>query len=326
MPPNQFLEASNPATHPDEGAARTVIAQTSVVLSPVLADAAAVPAGLSQSSTKDIAAAQAPALLTRSDLETYFSQVAAELEAAHELVQQASLAGEGQAHPATLVDSLPPRCVVSLRPPPDCAELQPASQVTLALEGLLKKLLEHPNNATPSTLQALANAVDLLRDLCVPGLPAGLASDPPVQLLVVDDDPLARRAIICGLQLAFGRPDNAPDGETAVALATDKAFDVIFMDVQMPGMDGFNACLKIHETDANRDTPVVFVTTHADEETRRTSVQCGGSDFISKPFLCSELTLKALTFSMRGRLQKLKAAEIEGMDVGMKDACLVRAL
>jgi len=222
------------------------------------------------------------------------------------LVQSASQVGEGSGRQAMLVDLY--RHICTFGPIPDCASLQPASQVAAAIEALLKKLLENPNNASSSTLQTLGTAIELLGDLCVPGLRADLATVPPVRLLVVDDDPLARRAITGALQLKFGRPESATDGAAALELATEKSFDVIFLDVQMPGMDGFNACARIHETEANRHTPVVFVTSHIDEETRRVAEQSGGSDFISKPFLCSELALKAHTFMLRRRLRELETS------------------
>jgi CheY-like chemotaxis protein len=217
-----------------------------------------------------------------------------------ELIKLAGEAQPGDARQEMLGDLY---CsVTSLAPPVDGARLGPAGRLTVALESLLRKLLQHPENTTPSTFQTLAAAVDLLGDLCALGPSACLASGPPIHLLVVDDDPLARRALAGGLQLVFGQPDTAADGEAAVALAAQKAFDVIFMDVQMPGMDGFAACSKIRETPANRHTPVVFVTNHNREETRRAAFQSGGNEFITKPFLCSELTLKALTFALRARL------------------------
>ena len=87
------------------------------------------------------------------------------------------------------------------------------------------------------------------------------------------------------------------------------------MDVQMPGMDGFTVCSRIHETVANSQTPVVFVTNQADLETRIESDMCGGSELIAKPFLPIEIALKALTFAVRGRLEKLKTAK--GGEIGV---------
>jgi CheY-like chemotaxis protein len=239
------------------------------------------------------------------------------------LVQQARQAAEGVARQAMLVGLY--RRISFLRPPSDCAELRPALQVAAAMENLLKKLLEHPKNTSVSTLQTLATAVDLLGDVCVPGLNPDLAGTPPVRLLAVDDDPPSRQAIASALQLAFERPEVAGDGQAALVLAKEKRFDVIFMDVEMPGMDGLTACARIHETAANRQTPVVFVTAHTDAETRRASVECGGDDFISKPFLCSELTLKTLTLTLRSRLQKLQPAEGPVPTPTEEEACLTEA-
>jgi CheY-like chemotaxis protein len=87
-------------------------------------------------------------------------------------------------------------------------------------------------------------------------------------------------------------------------LAAEKTFDVIFLDVEMPGMDGFKVCARIHEIEPNRATPVVFVTSHTDFKSRAQSARCGGSDFVVKPFLFVEITVKALTFALRNRLQK----------------------
>src|SRR6266545_3796316 len=130
---------------------------------------------------------------------------------------------------------------------------------------MLKKLMERPKLCTPSTLNAAGEALDLLDDLCWTGFNPDLA-DLPLRLLVVDDDPVALRAVCGSLQLAFGRPESAESGEAALALAAEKTFDLIFLDVLMPGMDGYTTCKELHETALNCDTPVVFVTGHDDTE------------------------------------------------------------
>jgi len=185
----------------------------------------------------------------------------------------------------------------------------PAFRLSAALEGLVRKLLQDPKHGNSSAFLTIATAVDLLHELCAAQLPPDLASNPPIHILAVDDDPIARRAITCALQMAFEKPEGVDSGEAALALATQKQFDVIFMDVLMPGMDGFTACLKIHETDQNRITPVVFITSLSDFKARSQATLSGGSDFIAKPFLTAEITVKALTYALRGRLQKLKATK-----------------
>ena len=178
--------------------------------------------------------------------------------------------------------------------------------MSVALEGLLRKMLQDSKHSTPSALVTLAAAVDLLNDLCVPGMKADLAINPPIHMLVVDDDLVARRALVGALQTAFNKPESAENGEAALALALEKPFDVIFLDVVMPGMDGFEVCSKIRDTVPNRATPVVFVTGHRDFDTRAQMSRNGGNDLMGKPFLTSEITVNALTFALRGRLQQLK--------------------
>ncbi len=182
--------------------------------------------------------------------------------------------------------------------------VHPAYHLCIALEGLFRKLLENVNHTTPSTLATVGSAVDLLADLCAPSLKPDLAINPPFQMLVVDDDLIARRIIVGALQTAFFRPESVEDGETALALTGGKSFDVIFLDVVMPGMDGLQVCTHIRNTVLNHATPVVFVTAHDDFDTRAQMIRNGGNDIMGKPFLTSEITVKALTFALRIRLQQ----------------------
>jgi DNA-binding response OmpR family regulator len=193
----------------------------------------------------------------------------------------------------------------------DSAGLQLAFKLSSALEGLLKKLIESTRFSTATTLPTITSALDLLHDLCPTGSKAEPVDESPIHILVVDDDPLTRRAITGALQTAFEKPDSAEGGVEALALATKKPYDAIFLDVMMPGMDGFEVCTKIRELSANRHTPVLFVTALCDPAARDKSTRCGGSDFIAKPFVFAELTVKALTFALRGRLQKRQAAPVD---------------
>jgi CheY-like chemotaxis protein len=180
----------------------------------------------------------------------------------------------------------------------------PAYQFSSALEGLFRKLLENSKYSTVSTAATIAGAVELLPDLCVPGLPADFMTQPAIRLLVVDDDLVARRALTGALQTVFEKPESVESGEAALALAADKPFDLIFLDVVMPGLDGFAVCERLRDTIPNRATPVVFVTSHDDAAARERMQRSGGSGLLGKPFLTAEITVKALTVALRGRLKQ----------------------
>src|SRR6185436_11429940 len=112
---------------------------------------------------------------------------------------------------------------------------------------LVKRLADGCKHATPSTLRTVAHAVDLLGEIVVPGIRPDLMINPPVSVLAVDDDPLCLRALVFALQKAEMIPVVTADGERAVRLAAEKSYDVIFMDIQVPGMDGLTAAARIRE-------------------------------------------------------------------------------
>lgn len=184
----------------------------------------------------------------------------------------------------------------------DACQQHSLGQITRALEGLVQKLVQNNKNVTASTLQAIAAAMGVIQELCVmdPGLDRKISE--PIRVLAVDDDPLARRFMTNALQLKFFLPQNAADGGTAVELAAQQPFDVIFLDVQMPGLDGFAACQQIRQSDTNRRTPVVFVTSNGDALIKAKAGDSGAADFIAKPYVCSELTLKTITLAFLNRL------------------------
>src|SRR5439155_1685327 len=97
------------------------------------------------------------------------------------------------------------------------------------------------------------------------------------------------------------KPVNVEDPLVAFKMLTEGKFDLIFLDVDMPGMNGFELCTKLRNLPAHKKTPVVFVTSLNDFESRANSTMSGGNDFIAKPFLFIELAVKALVYILRGR-------------------------
>jgi CheY-like chemotaxis protein len=185
------------------------------------------------------------------------------------------------------------------------AQLNITSHIGRTLGTLLKKLCSNPKTVTPSTLNTVCKALSFMQRICEPGVEEKLVSDAPVRMLVVEDDPLAKRAVMTTLERAFEKPESANDGAAALALVEQKSYDVIFTDVEMPFMNGFELCALIRTSGPNRSTPVVFITSLADPESHAQGYQSGGSDFIAKPFLPIEMTVKALTFAWEGRLQQM---------------------
>jgi DNA-binding response OmpR family regulator len=175
-----------------------------------------------------------------------------------------------------------------------------------ALEALLKELQEKPKNINSSTLRTVAAAVDFTGFLFQHGTQPGTQELPAAKILVVDDEPISRRAIIYALEKARLQSVNVETAEAAYKLLVEGPFDLVFLDVDMPGMSGFELCTKLRALPAHKKTPVVFVTALSDFDNRTSSTMAGGNDFIAKPFLFIELTVKALIHVLREKLQPAK--------------------
>jgi CheY-like chemotaxis protein len=192
-------------------------------------------------------------------------------------------------------------------------EFKPVWQLTTSLEELVKQLKERPNCITPSSLRTTAGALSCLEHLCKPGVRLDRAMTPPPRFLAVDDEPICRFAVSTALKRAFSDPDLAADGNAGLAKAKETPYDAVFVDVEMPGMDGFELCSKIHLTPINANAPVVFVTSHSDFVSRKKSTEAGGYDLIAKPFLPLEFIVKAMTLILRNRLFPTVSKEATGV-------------
>jgi DNA-binding response OmpR family regulator len=175
-----------------------------------------------------------------------------------------------------------------------------------ALEALLKELYEKPKNINPSTSRTVAAAVDFLGFLFERGTLPEKQEIPTANILIVDDEAISRRAVVYALEKAHLKSVNVEDPNVALKLLTENQFDLVFLDVDMPGMTGFELCTKLRSSAHNKKTPVVFVTSLSDFDNRTSSMMAGGNDFIAKPFLFIELTVKALIHVLRGKLQPVK--------------------
>ncbi|HEY5910503.1 MAG TPA: response regulator [Verrucomicrobiae bacterium] len=177
------------------------------------------------------------------------------------------------------------------------------AQLSDALEALLGELHEKPANLNVSTLRTVASAVDFLGVL----MKRGEVSDKPEELvaniLVVDDEPISRRAVIHALEKTKLKAISVDDPQLAFDLLRENQFDLIFLDVDMPGMNGYELCAKVRGLPAYKTTPVVFVTGLSDLEARTNSMMSGGNDFIAKPFIFVELAVKTLVHVLRGQPQ-----------------------
>jgi len=178
-----------------------------------------------------------------------------------------------------------------------------------AFDALLDELVEQPDRLTGSSMRTITQAVDFLQDAFDADRGLFLKDDLTFRVLVVDDDPLSRRAIQVALARIKLSAVECSTASEALEACGQRNFDLVFADVDMPGMSGYDLCEAIRRLESNRNTPVVFVTRHTDLQTRAHTMLSGGNDFIGKPFHFMELALKTLLLLMRSRMRPAKAPE-----------------
>jgi PAS domain S-box-containing protein len=111
------------------------------------------------------------------------------------------------------------------------------------------------------------------------------------RILIVDDEPKNQRLIKEFLDVLGHSSEPANDGLEALE-KLKSGFDLVLMDVMMPGMDGFEVVRHIRENPEFADIPVIMVTVLDDKETRLRAVEAGANDFINKPIDRLELRVR----------------------------------
>jgi CheY-like chemotaxis protein len=200
------------------------------------------------------------------------------------------------------------RLVHSLTSVAGMASLESIANFSACLEAYLHELVSKPDSFQASTLRTLASAVDVLDRMFKE---AGKYECPMMTeafVLVVDDDVISQRAVTLSLQKARLSVMCASNCDEAFDKLKEISFELIVLDVNMPGLDGFELCSTIRKIPTYEHTPILFVSGLNDFLSRAKSVTSGGNDFISKPLSRIEMTIKSLSFVMKGRLPALQEA------------------
>lgn len=123
------------------------------------------------------------------------------------------------------------------------------------------------------------------------------------RVLVVDDEKLIVKGIRFSLEQDGMEVDCAYDGEEALNLAKQNAYDMVLLDVMLPKMDGFEVCQAIREFS---DMPVVMLTAKGDDMDKILGLEYGADDYITKPFNILEVKarIKAIMRRTSGNTKK----------------------
>ncbi len=168
-----------------------------------------------------------------------------------------------------------------------------ASQVIVLID--TNNLIIHQNiialgvddcHISPISSKKLYNSIEQIQPLQRPALPILQSNEilyPNQRALVVDDNEANLKLISTLLEGKVGSIIKAVDGEDAVEACRHIKFDIIFMDIQMPVLDGLQATAIIRKHGINQLVPIVATTAHALDEEKNAWLNKGMDDFLTKP-------------------------------------------
>jgi two-component system, OmpR family, response regulator ResD len=136
--------------------------------------------------------------------------------------------------------------------------------------------------------------------------------DKDVRILVVDDEERIRRLLKMYLERENYFIDEAEDGNEAVAKALGNDYDVILLDLMMPGKDGIEVCREVREKKA---TPIIMLTAKGEEVNRVQGFEVGTDDYIVKPFSPREVVLRVKALLRRSSKTSFIQTETTAKDV-----------
>jgi two-component system sensor histidine kinase/response regulator len=129
----------------------------------------------------------------------------------------------------------------------------------------------------------------------------------PFNILIVDDNPQNLQVLAKILQENNYEIEFATNGEAALKWLKDKKFDLILLDINMPGMNGFEVCKKIRSNPELNNVPVIFLSADTDRESILKGFDLGAQDYVTKPFDSRELLARVRThLALKDSLEKLE--------------------
>jgi len=131
-------------------------------------------------------------------------------------------------------------------------------------------------------------------------------SDNQHTILVVDDEERIRRLLRMYLEKEHFIIEEAEDGETALRMALEKDYDLILLDVMLPGIDGVEVCSRLR---VQKATPVIMLTAKGEEANRVQGFEVGADDYVVKPFSPREVIFRVKAILRRSSTTAFLAKE-----------------
>jgi len=176
------------------------------------------------------------------------------------------------------------------------------SRIASSLDVLMCDLNDTPEQLTAPTLRTIGHAIDFMGVLSDSANLSRTEEPANARVLVVDDEESSTQFVTSAMQLAGVRSEAATNATKALEMLDGKECDLIFLDIGLPGMNGFELCARVRALEAHKRTPIIFITGMPTLQHKAQASLSGGNDFVSKPSNPAELAVKALTWIVKHQL------------------------
>ena len=145
------------------------------------------------------------------------------------------------------------------------------------------------------------------------------------EVLVVEDTPASLKLLTGLLTQAGYTVRQAPDGELALWSAGSRPPELILLDVRMPGIDGFEVCRRLKQSEALRNIPVIFLSAQYDTDDKVRGFEAGAVDFIGKPYQSEEVLARTQVHINLARTRDALAASNDELTLTLAQLRSARA-
>ena len=135
------------------------------------------------------------------------------------------------------------------------------------------------------------------------------------QVLIVEDEAHIRELVALHLSLEGYDCTPVADGRDALRLAQERPFDLIVLDLMLPGMDGVTICRAIRREGVNREAPILMLTARREEADKVLGLESGADDYLTKPFGMRELVARVGALTRRARRPLISDDEVKPFSV-----------
>ena len=132
-----------------------------------------------------------------------------------------------------------------------------------------------------------------------------------IDILAIDDDRIVQKIVRKALEPHGFEVRTAGDGESGLTQALEHPPDVVLLDVEMPGMNGYQVCEQLAERPGFKHIPIVFLSSHSSLHERMLGYEMGADDYIVKPFEADDLLARIRVLLRYAQEQRELQAQIE---------------